>query len=102
MGRKYQVISGDGHLETPPDSVAPARRIGNALMPISGIDDAVAEVERVHAMGFKSVQLLNSPNGGNAPKPEDDRFWETTLELGMPLSPHMSFAGVMNTGGPRH
>ena len=22
MGRKYQVISGDGHLETPPDFVA--------------------------------------------------------------------------------
>jgi hypothetical protein len=22
MGRKYQIISGDGHLETPPDFVA--------------------------------------------------------------------------------
>ena len=53
-------------------------------------------------MGFKSVQLLNSPNGGNGPKPEDDRFWEKALELEMALSPHMSFAGVMNIGGPRH
>jgi len=83
-------------------AVAPDRLIGNALMPVSGIDDAIAELERVHAMGFKSVQLLNSPSGGTAPKPEDDRFWEKALELNMPLSPHMSFAGVMNTGGPRH
>src|SRR6266516_1640058 len=83
-------------------SVAPDRLIGNALMPISGIDDAIAELERAHAMGFKSVQLLNSPSGGNAPAPADDRFWEKALELEMPLSPHMSFAGVMNTGGPRH
>ena len=40
-------------------SIAPDRLIGNALMPVSGIDDAVAELERVHGMGFKSVQLLN-------------------------------------------
>ena len=71
-------------------------------MPISGIDDAIAELERADALGFKSVQLLNSPNGGNGPKPEDDRFWAKALELEMPLSPHMSFAGVMNIGGPRH
>ena len=83
-------------------SIAPDRLIGNALMPISGIDDALAELERADAMGFKSVQLLNSPNGGNGPKPEDDRFWEKALELEMALSPHMSFAGVMNIGGPRH
>jgi uncharacterized protein len=83
-------------------AIAPDRLIGNALMPISGIDDALAELERADAMGFKSVQLLNAPNGGGGPKPEDDRFWEKALELEMALSPHMSFAGVMNIGGPRH
>ena len=83
-------------------SVAPDRLFGNALMPISGIDDAVAELERADELGFKSVQLLNNPNGGGAPKPEDDRFWEKALELDMPLSPHFSFGGVMNLGGPRH
>ena len=34
------------------------------------------------------------------PKPEDDQFWAKALELEMALSPHMSFAGVMNIGGP--
>ena len=53
-------------------------------------------------MGFKTVQLLNFPNGGVGPKPEDDRFWEKALELDMPLSPHMGFGGVLNIGAPRH
>ena len=55
-------------------------------------------------LGFQTVQLLNFPNGGGGPKPEDDRFWEKALELEMPLSPHFGFGGVMNIGGaaPRH
>jgi predicted TIM-barrel fold metal-dependent hydrolase len=81
---------------------APDRLIGNALMPVSGIDDAVAELERADRMGFKSVQLLQFPNGGAGPKPEDDRFWEKALELDMPLSPHMGFGTIMTTGGLRH
>ena len=90
-------VPGHGRVPTTTGSPTTARSRPTASsatrsMPVSGIDDAVAELERVHAMGFKSVQLLNSPNGGNAPKPEDDRFWEKALELDMPLSPHMSFA----------
>ena len=84
-------------------SIAPDRLIGNALMPVSGDrrrDRRAGAGAR--AWDSESVQLLNSPNGGDAPKPEDDRFWEKALELGMALSPHMSFGGVMNTGGPRH
>ena len=81
---------------------APDRLIANALMPISGIDDAISELERVHEMGFRTVQLVNYPNGGGGPKDEDDRFWERSLELGMALSPHFSFGGTINIGGPRH
>ena len=81
---------------------APDRLIANALMPISGIDDAIGELERAHAMGFRTVQLVNYPNGGTGPKDEDDRFWERSLELGMALSPHFSFGGAINIGGPRH
>lgn len=81
---------------------APDRLIANALMPVSGIDDAISELERAHEAGFKSVQLLQFPNGGPGPKPEDDRFWERALELDMPLSPHMGFGMITNTGGLRH
>jgi predicted TIM-barrel fold metal-dependent hydrolase len=81
---------------------APDRLIGNALMPISGIDDAVAELERAKQLGFKSVQLVNFPNGGSGPKPDDDRFWEKAIELDLALSPHFGFGGPINIGGPRH
>ena len=81
---------------------APDRLITNALVPASGIDDAIAELERAQQLGFRTVQLLQFPNGTGAPKPEDDRFWERSLELGMALSPHLSFGGPINIGGARH
>src|SRR5438477_1789481 len=44
-------------------SVAPDRLIANALMPISGIDDALAELKRAKELGFRTIQLLQYPNG---------------------------------------
>ena len=82
-------------------SVAPDRLIGNALIPISGIDDAVAELDRAKELGLRSIQLQQYPNGSGAPKPEDDRFWEKILELGLALSPHLNFGGVVWRGDPR-
>src|SRR5207244_4332469 len=54
-----------------------------------------------------TVALGEFPNGSGRPKPEDDRFWETALEIGMRLSPHASFgdrtpppvSGASGTGG---
>jgi uncharacterized protein len=82
-------------------SVAPDRLIPNALIPVSGLDHAVAELHRAKELGFKSVQLQQYPNGTGAPKPEDDRFWETALTLGLALSPHLNFGGVVWRGDPR-
>ena len=72
-------------------SVAPDRLIGCAVIPVSGIEDAVAELRRVAALGLPAVAIHQFPNGGGAPKPEDDRFWETALELGVALAPHQGF-----------
>jgi len=82
-------------------AVAPDRLIANALIPVSGLDHAVGELERAHRLGFRSVQLQQYPNGSGAPKPEDDRFWEKALELGIALSPHLNFGGVVWRGDPR-
>jgi predicted TIM-barrel fold metal-dependent hydrolase len=82
-------------------SVAPDRLIGNALIPVSGVDDAVAELHKAKELGLRSIQLQQYPNGSGAPKPEDDRFWETALELGLALSPHLNFGGVVWRGDPR-
>ena len=34
------------------------------------------------------------PNGSGGPKPEDDRFWERCLELGIAISPHFGFGNA--------
>ena len=88
-------------LATDYTSVAPDRLVANALMPISGIDDALAELKRAKELGFRTIQLLQFPNGSGAPKPEDDKFWALSLELGMALSPHFSFGGAVWRGDPR-
>ena len=82
-------------------AVAPDRLVANALIPVSGLDHAVGELERAHRLGFKTVQLQQYPNGSGAPKPEDDRFWATGLELGIALSPQLNFGGVVWRCDPR-
>jgi len=75
-------------------AVAPDRLIGNSVTPISDIEDAVAEVKFAHEHGLKSVAFYQFPNGTGFAQPEDDRFWETCLELGMAISPHFGFGEV--------
>jgi predicted TIM-barrel fold metal-dependent hydrolase len=75
-------------------AVAPDRLIGNAFIPVSGVDDAIAELERAHRMGLKSVTFRQFPNGSGSPTDEDDRFWEKSLELGMALAPHAVFGDL--------
>lgn len=79
-------------------SVAPDRLIGNATLPITGIDDAMAELEFAYEAGLRSVCFYQFPNGGGHPAPEDDRFWARCLELGMAISPHFGFGD--NTSPP--
>jgi predicted TIM-barrel fold metal-dependent hydrolase len=69
-------------------AVAPDRLVGNAVMPATGIDDAIGELKRAKDLGLRSVCLGPFPNGTGTPAPEDDRFWEAALELGMPLTAH--------------
>ena len=64
-------------------SVAPDRLIGNAVIPISGVDHAVEELEFIAAAGLPSVAFYNFPNGTPYADPADDRFWEKSLELGL-------------------
>lgn len=75
-------------------AVAPDRLIGNSVTPISNVDDAVAEVRFAHEHGLRSVAFYQFPNGTGFAQPEDDRFWETCLELGMAISPHFGFGEI--------
>jgi predicted TIM-barrel fold metal-dependent hydrolase len=75
--------------------VAPDRLIGCGITPTSGIDDAVAELERCKSLGLTCMNFTQFPNGGGAPKPEDDRYWEAALKHGMRLTPHLRFGGPL-------
>jgi len=90
-------------------AVAPDRLIGNGVIPSSGIDDAIAELEFLKREGIRSVSLHNFPNGSGFAAPEDDAFWKRSLELGIKLSPHFGFGqmapgmnqvGLGTTGDP--
>jgi predicted TIM-barrel fold metal-dependent hydrolase len=70
------------------------RLLGCAMLPITNIDDAVAELRRVADLpGIRTVVLHQWPNGGPLPQPEDDRFWQAAEETAVPLSVHVQFGG---------
>ena len=81
-------------------AVAPDRLIGNALIPVTGIDDAVTELERAHQNGLKAVAMRQFPNGTGGPTDEDDRFWEKALELGIAIAPHVLFGDQRGSHKP--
>jgi predicted TIM-barrel fold metal-dependent hydrolase len=62
-------------------------------MPVTGLDDALAELRRARDLGLRAAWLSMFPNGGGVPKPDDDRFWESVLALGMKIAAHVSFGG---------
>ena len=74
--------------------VAPKRLIGLGLIPSSGIEEALEELEYCARVGFKGVILARYPSGADLPTPEDDRFWAAALDLEMPLTGHVAFAGA--------
>ena len=75
-------------------SLAPDRLIGCAFIPVGSVDEAIDELRYIHALGLKAVSFQQFPNGTGGPVPEDDRFWETAIELGVALAPHFAFGPV--------
>jgi predicted TIM-barrel fold metal-dependent hydrolase len=72
-------------------SIAPDRLIPMAFHMQTGLDDAIAEMERCKKMGFRGIAVGDWPNGSGAPSKEDDRFWAAALDMDMKLAPHLSF-----------
>lgn len=77
--------------------VAPDRLLALGVIPSTGINDAVAELEYCARTGLKGVMLVTYPSGKGFPTGEDDRFWATAIDVHMPITSHQG----MNTGsGP--
>ena len=80
-------------------SVAPDRLIGVAILPSTGVEDAIAEMKRCKSMGLKAVCTIQWPNGTGHYKPDDDRFFEALLEEDMRFTPHVSFGEAIPRPG---
>ena len=71
----------------------PDRLWGLAQVPLTGIEDAVAELKRTR--GYKAIkgwQLGAWPSGKGHPSPEDDAFWSLALSLKAPITAHVTFS----------
>jgi len=74
------------------NAAAPDRLMGGSLVPETGVDDAIKELERSRKMGLTWVQIQNWPNGTAYYQPGDEKFFKAAVDLDMLVSPHSSFA----------
>jgi predicted TIM-barrel fold metal-dependent hydrolase len=65
------------------------RLVGQTVIPTTGVDDAVDELERGMAIGHRGAVISTFPNGGLDPQPEDDRFWALAEEATHPVAIHI-------------
>jgi len=72
----------------------PERFIPVGVIPKRGVDSAIAELKRCLKLGLKAVVLSAYPNGSLSIKPEDDRFWQAALDIGMPVTVHTMFSSM--------
>lgn len=67
---------------------APDRLIGMGVIPSTGVDDAVKEMEYCARAGLKGIAIDRFPSGKGYPTPEDDRFWAAALDLNIRVTHH--------------
>ncbi len=72
----------------------PERLIGVGLVPVTGVDDAIAEMQRcVDELKLPTVAIESYPSGDYLnPSKEDDKFWAAARELDIPVSLHLSIS----------
>ncbi len=65
------------------------RLFGQAIVPTTGIDDAVGEVRWALEHGHKGAVISSFPNGSLETSPEDDAFWGLVEESAFPVAIHI-------------
>lgn len=79
-------------------AAAPDRLIAMGVIPGTGIDTAMAELEYCANAGLRGVVMDKFPNGKGFPTPEDDRFWAAALDLNMAITHHTNGGTTRMTG----
>ncbi|MDX2169209.1 MAG: amidohydrolase family protein, partial [Deltaproteobacteria bacterium] len=73
------------------------RLFGHAVIPATGVADAVAELEWALRQGYRGVLISSFPNGSVEPSEDDDPFWQRAAEAGVPVALHI---GSFHADGP--
>src|SRR5512147_2265801 len=76
---------------------APQRLFGHAVMPATGVADAVSELEWALRAGYRGVLISTFPSGSVEPQADDDPFWARAQEAGVPVALHI---GSFHADGP--
>jgi predicted TIM-barrel fold metal-dependent hydrolase len=65
-----------------------------AFVSLQSVPEAVAELERVLALGARVIQIRLGPVGGRSPAhPDFDPFWARVEEAGVPVALHITTSG---------
>ena len=65
------------------------RLVAQAVLPTTGVDDAIAEAERALGLGHRGVIISAFPSGSLDASPDDDRFWAFAQEADVPVAVHI-------------
>jgi predicted TIM-barrel fold metal-dependent hydrolase len=65
------------------------RLVPQAIVPTTGVEDAVAELEWALKNGHKGVVISSFPNGSLHPRSGDEPFWARAEEARFPIAVHI-------------
>jgi predicted TIM-barrel fold metal-dependent hydrolase len=65
------------------------RLLPQAIVPTTGIDDAVAELDYALKNGHRGAVISSFPNGSLFPGEADAAFWNVAQEAGFPIAVHI-------------
>jgi predicted TIM-barrel fold metal-dependent hydrolase len=78
-------------------AASPARLFGHAVIPATGVADAIAELEWALRAGYRGVLISTFPSGAVEPSTDDDAFWARAEEAQVPVALHI---GSFHADGP--
>ena len=65
------------------------RLVAQAIIPTTGVEDALAELDFAMKNGHRGAVISSFPNGSLYPKDVDDAFWARADEAGFPIAVHI-------------
>jgi predicted TIM-barrel fold metal-dependent hydrolase len=80
----------------------PERLFGIGQTAVCSVESAIADLERIRALGLRGVMMPGEPQHEDYDHPMYDPLWQAAIDLGLPLSFHiLTMREQGETRGPR-